>query len=79
MAACSACGAAILWVKHGTTFRRMPLDAAPVDAGHGRFAVVSGRAHAYTETDERLKRDRYVSHFSTCPAADSFRGKGRDQ
>jgi hypothetical protein len=52
-------------------------EPEPWKAPKGTFAVVKGKAHAYTADDLRLKRDAYTSHFSTCPKADQFRGGSR--
>lgn len=60
---CRACGAAMLWIKTANG-RSMPVDAKPIRVmirreGEDVFDVVSG----------------FVSHFSTCPAAEQFRRK----
>lgn len=68
---CKACQRRILWVESKSTGRMMPLDIEP--RPDGNLAVVRGVAHAFGSEDKRLCRDRYVSHFATCPRADSFR------
>lgn len=73
MATCRSCGADIEWVTSATTGRPMPVDVGP--ASKGNLAVVSGRAHAYSKTDEGLHRERRVSHFATCPDAGDWRSR----
>lgn len=82
---CSACDAPMMWATSEVTGRPMPLDAEPVVAKAGEpalelrrgvFAIVRGKAHAYSAEDARLKRDGFTSHFATCPrAADFHRGR----
>jgi hypothetical protein len=49
----------------------MPVDEQPtVD---GNIAVVKGKAHSYGLEDHAVHRERYTSHFATCPQADSWR------
>jgi hypothetical protein len=78
MASCRSCNAPIIWAISERSGKPIPLDAAPVADGHGRFAIIRGVARAYIAEDARLGRDRYVSHFSTCPDAERFRRGGGD-
>jgi len=73
-ATCRTCKAPVVWVEMASTGKRNPLDAEPRDDGNvmiradGKAVVVpqwSGMPDWPTE--------RYVSHFSTCPDANSFR------
>lgn len=73
MANCRSCSAEIIWSTSATTGKAIPLDAQPV--ADGNLALVGGTAHAYTAEDERLKRERFKSHFATCADADSWRKK----
>lgn len=78
---CRSCSAPIAWrrtVKGG----RIPLDPAPaatgnvtvVDGGRGVALVLNDDEIA--EIAERPDVPRYVSHFATCPDADTWRSKG---
>lgn len=70
MASCRSCEAEIIWAT-STTGKAIPLDAQPT--ANGNLSLVAGTAHAYTAEDERLKRERYTSHFATCPEAGQWR------
>ena len=71
---CRACGAEVYWAMSANG-RKMPVDAAVNDKGNIlmqidsegnlRFITVRGTAN--------LKRNRYTSHFATCPYAAAFR------
>jgi hypothetical protein len=69
--ACRSCDAPIRWVKT-TTGKRMPLDAEPVPDGN--LVLVDGVA-TVVDADAAGTRERYTSHFSTCPQAKSWRRK----
>lgn len=73
MASCRSCGAAIEWATSETTGKPVPLDVAP--APKGNLALVAGKAHRYGDEDAKVHRERRVSHFATCPQADSWRSK----
>lgn len=66
---CSGCGAAIRWALTPNG-KRMPVDATP----EKRIVLDDVR----TGDDAPLARviDTYVSHFATCPKANTFRKKG---
>lgn len=75
---CRSCGAEIIWtVTHNG--KRMPVDAEPVPDGNVRLrqdgdrviAEYPGKEHPglFDDPDER----RYLSHFATCPQAQSWR------
>lgn len=51
----------------------MPMDAKPDP--RGTFVIISGKARAATAEDDRLFRDRFTSHFATCPNADDWRSR----
>ena len=82
IAQCSACGASIIWAETSAG-ARMPVDASPVPEGNVMLfptidrkwlAIVMGVSEA--KGRDLLKanpRDRYVSHFATCPHADTLR------
>lgn len=61
---CSGCGAEILWAKT-THDKPIPLDAR----SEKRFVLVVGER----EVTIARAADTYVSHFATCPMADTFR------
>ncbi len=82
-ASCRSCGADIIWAVTSTG-SRMPVDAQPVDGGNvlltERGAPVSGNPPLATVVGKQAQPNlfgddgpRYVSHFSTCPNADSHR------
>lgn len=71
MATCRSCGAEILWAESESTGKWVPLDATPT--ARGNLVLISGKVRPYGEADQRLHRDRYVSHFSTCADADDWR------
>ena len=76
--ACSSCGAAVIWTTTHNG-KRMPVDAEPVEDGNVRLrqegdrvvAEYPGKEHPGLFDD--VDRARYVSHFATCPQAQSWR------
>jgi hypothetical protein len=86
MSACRSCGAEVEWVRFQHTGKLVPLDPAPRDDGNiVRTGERSWTRHS-TEVDVvRLLNmaepalpgiyppERYVTHFTTCPDADSWR------
>lgn len=65
-AACSSCGAPILWATSVTTKRALPLDPEPVPAGtRGAFAIVLGvvKSWAYgpRALSERIARQQGIT------------------
>lgn len=81
MADCRGCGAPMVWGRNIDTGKGVPLDPDPTpdgnlvrvdDATYGREIPVR-----FVRKNEQLAADaqRYVSHFSTCPDAASFRSK----
>ncbi|MFD3431133.1 hypothetical protein [Nocardia fluminea] len=73
---CRSCSAPIAW-RRTAEGKRIPLDPEPVAggnlmiAGNGTALVVGPTASPAINSDIR-----YVSHFATCPNADSWRSKG---
>lgn len=71
---CRSCGASIRWA-FTLADRRIPLDPTPTDAGN--LSIVSERASEYGMTPvvgpADPTRDRYTSHFATCPHAAEHR------
>ena len=80
---CRSCGAEILWVKWPTSGKRMPVDAEPDwrPLPKGGDIVLMLRGGAFGEllaekfNAERhgQDRNRYTSHFATCPNAAEHR------
>lgn len=80
-ARCRSCGAKVIWTIT-VTGKRMPVDAEPCATGNlyvfapddpqgalESVPVSSADPRAVKARD----RSRFVSHFATCPAADSHR------
>ena len=61
------CKRAIEWVRTAITDKRMPVD----------HPLVVERVHVTATGTHITVIDRAHSHFATCPAADTFRNKGR--
>jgi hypothetical protein len=55
--ACRSCGAPIVWFRTKAG-KRMPVDAATTKP---------------TDAEHQLDLTRHISHFATCPNADSHR------
>lgn len=70
-AKCKSCGAPIMWATSARTGKAMPIDAEPTP--NGNVCLVAGQARPYTPDDAKLHRDRYTSHFATCPDAPTWR------
>lgn len=76
-----SCSAEVVWVRT-TNGNLMPLDPKPTDDGNiilfpktdGPVAYVVGPADLLGEAYAGLPR--YVSHFASCPDAESFRRRG---
>lgn len=75
MANCRSCGADIEWAEWEKSGKATPLDLAPDPKG--KLVLVNGKIRYATLEDDRLKRERRVSHFSSCPDAQQWRG-GRE-
>lgn len=71
MASCRSCGASIEWAKWEASGKAVPLDVGSV--ANGNLALVGDKVHTFTAEDDRLGRDRRVSHFVTCPQRDEWR------
>lgn len=82
VASCGSCAATIIWALT-SNFRRIPLDAAPQE--NGNLAVVGEQGGVPVVvvvrsdgTDTPLwgpDEARYLSHFVSCPQADTWRKK----
>ena len=76
---CKKCGAPIVWIKTASG-KAMPCDAEPVayrEAKGGSAKIVTPNGEVMSaEPDNDPQKNTgmgYVSHFATCPFADSFR------
>lgn len=85
MAACRSCGAPIRWTRT-TQGKTMPIDAEPVEGGNviltgsesstragSRVPVVRVIDPQHPSLPGVDPGERFVSHFATCPHADSWR------
>lgn len=80
MSKCKACGAEIKWVLLATG-KKMPVDTKKVPyrydpEGTLTLLTMDGRVISKAVLDLDSDDFGYVSHFATCPAADTFRKKG---
>lgn len=83
---CRSCGQDILWAKWPTSGKRMPVDAEPdmrpPPKGGAIILTLHGGeygellAEKYDAPRHGRERNRYTSHFSTCPQADEHRRGG---
>lgn len=79
---CRSCSAPILWVKWERSGKSMPVDARPNPSGEIILTLRGGRMG--TLFAEKLRRgdqvepgrNRYSSHFETCPNAKQHRNGG---
>lgn len=76
MSKCKSCGAEIKWILTQSG-KKMPVDAKPVPyradpGGSLSLVTMNGRVERGV-LDLDSDKHGYVSHFATCPAADSFR------
>lgn len=80
---CRSCHQEVLWVKWPTSGKRMPVDAEPdmrppPKGGTLVLSVVGGafgelHVAKFDPSKHDAKRNRYTSHFSTCPNAAEHR------
>lgn len=79
---CKSCGADILWAVW-TSGKHMPVDAVPdmrlpPKGGNLVLALRGGEfgellVEKYVMATHGFKRNRYTSHFASCPNADEHR------
>ena len=79
MAKCKGCGAEIIWIKT-TTGKSMPCDPAQVTywqkaGAPGKIVTPNGEVISCEFTGDLNKATGigYIPHWSTCPAAGSFK------
>jgi hypothetical protein len=78
---CRSCKAPIVWAITAAKGARMPLDPDPVDDGNvwvvrwkpDGTPIVAVALHA--DAVPILARERFVSHFTTCPDSKEWRKK----
>lgn len=70
---CGGCGAAIIWVVTEAG-KSMPVDAQPAAKGN-LVLIPSAHGAPLSHVENLLDPDgpRYLSHFASCPKADTFR------
>ncbi len=83
---CRSCGAPIVWARTNSG-KAMPVDAEPVEDGNVVLRtgpdqsvtayVLSKRDAEGIQLDMYVSRDLYVSHFTTCPTANTWRRRRR--
>lgn len=83
MARCKSCGAEVTWAEHHDSGNPMPLEPADeeqIEDGRGLWRIESrdrGRPLAYAadraDAMGLFPVQVYVSHFATCPDADTWR------
>lgn len=73
---CRSCGSPIIWTVTSKG-KRMPVDAEPGPDGLLTLdTLASGvvvASHASAEQPGLFARERYTSHFATCPEAKEWR------
>lgn len=82
---CRSCGAEILWVRWERSGKRMPVDAGPdmrplpqggdvvLALRGGEFGELIAEKYRPKKHGEQRNRNRYTSHFATCPDAKEHR------
>lgn len=80
---CRSCGAEVLWVEWPNTGKRMPVDESPdlrpPPKGGTIVLTLSGGpfgkllAEKYDPSRHDARRNRYTSHFVTCPESKEWR------
>ena len=68
-----SCNADIEWAEWADSRKALPLDVGAKP--NGTPALVSGKVHRYGPADEKLGRERRISHFATCPDAKDWRSR----
>lgn len=75
---CRSCKALVLWVQWATSGKRMPIDVTPHLIGNVVVAFRRAENLMIAETFDPKRHDgrnRYISHFTTCPQATQHRRK----
>lgn len=69
---CRSCGASIVWARTRQRGKFIPLDAEPTALGNLVIAPPWGADPPTVDhftSDAGVARERYTSHFATCPNA----------
>lgn len=81
MANCRSCGKEIVWLKHHETEKVNPIERDPHPDGNIVPNFENGIYRMATGNEKEIAKyhgkNIYISHFSTCPDADTFRNKGQ--
>lgn len=72
---CDGCGKPIFWA-YTERGKPMPLDPDPVDPATGTYVVTGKHCRASQPMFDPPDAVHYMSHFATCPDAESFK-KGK--
>lgn len=74
MSRCRSCRAEVIWCVTPAG-KRMPVDAQPVEGGNLLLTTDDPPVARVVDPDQLLIDDgqRFVSHFATCPEADTHR------
>lgn len=73
---CGSCKAPIRWGKWLTSGKAMPVDAEPVPEGTVVLILRNGKElliEKFYEPKHGTGRNRYTSHFQSCPNAKQHR------
>lgn len=87
---CRSCKTKVIWCET-ITGKRMPVDAEPVadgnlrllprDGGFNRvvapLALYANQIATFKDWESAVSKERYVSHFATCPDKASWRKRGK--
>ena len=83
-AVCKACGRSIVWIRT-IKGKSMPCDAEPIpymETPKGKEKIVTPNGEIISCTfdakPEEMTGIGYISHWSTCPQASSFRKKMKE-
>jgi hypothetical protein len=76
VAKCKRCEAEVRWATWRKSGKRMPVDAEPVADGDLWLSIAlmdGAQVMCVDKAGAAPGRNRYVSHFKTCPFADQER------
>lgn len=75
---CRSCRAAIIWLKHATSGKAAPIDAAPAPGGNILINAPAGTYRIIGAKDRATFAGQlHLNHFSTCPDAKRWGTKAR--
>jgi hypothetical protein len=73
LSTCRSCGAPVYWLKHATTGKLAPVDAAPNPSGNVTVDPAAGTYTVLGTAGARADTARYTSHFMPCPQCRTWR------